>query len=459
VTDLDPDLLSGFFIFVMLAVAGSFALFLTRNHQQALRFQLNIFLLAFALRFAVSILLYQFGLVKVLGDEDALGWWAGVFLYRDWGRAGVGLFELPAALLQAFSGTHTGYGYMLGTLFFLTDTPARLPAAALNCFFGALTVVFAYRVARALFSPWVATRVGWMTCLFPSMIIWSAQTTKEPVIIFLETAALYGCVRLKLDGFSLRHIALCALAIVLAIPFRFYAAYIAGAAIALTLFLPQIKRGKLRIASALGVAALVIPVVILTGVLVQHETEFERFDLQRIQTFRRDVAASAGSGYVSAYDMRTPEGFGLATVVGAAHLLLAPFPWQMGGASLRMALTAPELLVWWWLFFAAVAPGLWQAMKNRFSEVQPLLFFILGLGLLYSMMFGNIGLVFRQRAQLLPWLLIFAAVGLEQRRLRQLAARRAAPAVLLVKRASTARSSPDSSRPIAPDHLSREVKG
>ena len=32
-------------------------------------------------------------------------------------------------------------------------------------------------------------------------------------------------------------------------------------------------------------------------------------------------------------------------------------------------------------------------------------------------MFGNVGLIVRQRAQLLPWLLIFAMAGLEQRAL------------------------------------------
>lgn len=54
-----------------------------------------------------------------------------------------------------------------------------------------------------------------------------------------------------------------------------------------------------------------------------------------------------------------------------------------------------------------------------------MLFFILGLGVLYSMMFGNVGLIFRQRAQLLPWLLIIAVVGLEQRALQKLLKRRA----------------------------------
>jgi hypothetical protein len=48
-----------------------------------------------------------------------------------------------------------------------------------------------------------------------------------------------------------------------------------------------------------------------------------------------------------------------------------------------------------------------------------MLLHILGFGFLYSVMFGNVGLAFRQRAQLLPWLLVFAAVGLEQRALRR----------------------------------------
>jgi hypothetical protein len=41
------------------------------------------------------------------------------------------------------------------------------------------------------------------------------------------------------------------------------------------------------------------------------------------------------------------------------------------------------------------------------------------------MMFGNVGLIFRQRAQLLPWLLIIAVVGLEQRTLQKWLKRRA----------------------------------
>jgi hypothetical protein len=83
-------------------------------------------------------------------------------------------------------------------------------------------------------------------------------------------------------------------------------------------------------------------------------------------------------------------------------------------------LTTPELVVWWWLVFMGLIPGLWHVCKTRLADAQPMLFFIVGLGLLYSMMFGNVGLIFRQRAQLLPWLLIIAIAGLEQRAIRKL---------------------------------------
>jgi hypothetical protein len=53
-----------------------------------------------------------------------------------------------------------------------------------------------------------------------------------------------------------------------------------------------------------------------------------------------------------------------------------------------------------------------------------MLYFVLGLGMLYSLMFGNVGLAYRHRAQLLPFLLMLAVLGLEQRRLKRLASRR-----------------------------------
>src|SRR5262249_48017990 len=173
--------------------------------------------------------------------------------------------------------------------------------------------------------------------------------------------------------------------------------------------------------AALAVAALVAPLAVSSGYLARNEAVLERFtQLKEIERFKTDVAIGYGSGVESEDDMNSTTGLAMAVGVGWAHLLLAPFPWQLSGASLRMLLTTPELAVWWWLVFMGLIPGLWHVCKTRLADAQPMLFFVLGLGLLYSMMFGNVGLIFRQRAQLLPWLLIIAIAGLERRAIRKL---------------------------------------
>src|SRR4030095_8238270 len=164
-------------------------------------------------------------------------------------------------------------------------------------------------------------------------------------------------------------------------------------AVALSLLLPQLKKRDFSFVSVLGVAAIIVPIVIFSGILVQEEERFDKYDLQYIEKYRTNIAIGTGSGVESSFDLRSPDGFILGALFGGSHLLLAPFPWQWGGGSARLLLTLPELFVWWWFFFFGVVPGLWYALRNRFSEIQPLLFFTIGMGLLYSLIFGNVGLV------------------------------------------------------------------
>ena len=430
------DLFLGVVFLLLFASLGGFLLTLTRKHPQTRLEQIKLFLCALGVRFAVSIVVYELGLVKVLGDEDSSGWYYGVTLADGWNRRGLGLLSLPEMWAEVYSKHNLGFHYMAGLFFFVTGASARLPIAALNCFFGALTVILVYRTAIMLFSRWTAVRAGWIACFFPSLVIWSAQTLKEPAIIFLEAVALYACVNMKLSGFSLKYVLLCAAAIVLLPPFRFYAAYLAGAAAFMALVIPRVSaridKGKSSFKSslaAMAVAALVTPLAVSSGFIARNEAYLERYgQMEAIERFRNNVASGSGSGVKSQYDLNSPTGLAMAIGVGGAHLLLAPFPWQLGGASLRMLLTTPELAVWWWLVFVGLIPGAWHICRTRLADAQPMLFFIVGLGLLYSMMFGNVGLIFRQRAQLLPWLLIIAVVGLERRALRKLVNRGARPA-------------------------------
>ena len=415
------DVASGLITAFLLLVCGTLATGFTINHRSTLRLQFSLFLVAFVARFALSILLYVFGMAAtIVGSGDDSGWLAGVGIKMAWEAAGVGPLNWPVALLAAYNGSHRGYGYLMAVVFSLIPLPSQLSAAAVDCLFGAFEAVFAYRIARLFFSEWVAVRAGWWTCFFPLMIIWSAQSIKEPIVILLETTGLYGCLCLRARGLTIRHILLSAISVLVLPAFRFYAAYVVGCVILVTLALPQVSRKRMPILAALAIGSIVIPLLSSTGSMSRHASSFEEWsDVKRSAQFRKDIAAGSGSGVESTYDMETSRGLSLATLDGAVHLLLAPFPWEMRLGSVRMILTMPEMIVWWVLFFRGFIPGIRHAIRYRLGDMLPLLLFLLGLGLIYSITFGNVGVVYRQRAQLMPYLLMFSASGLELKKIRK----------------------------------------
>jgi hypothetical protein len=146
------------------------------------------------------------------------------------------------------------------------------------------------------------------------------------------------------------------------------------------------------------------------GVTRSANVQFERYgSLQRVQRTRLDAATSAESGFGQDVDVSTSAG-ALSTIpMGLIYLLFAPFPWQM--ASLRQSITLPEMIVWW-ASVPLLVVGLWFSMRYRLRMISPMLIFTAMLSLAYSVFQGNVGTAYRQRAQLLVFYFIFAAVGL-----------------------------------------------
>ncbi len=171
--------------------------------------------------------------------------------------------------------------------------------------------------------------------------------------------------------------------------------------------------------STIVLAAVLILLISIIGVnIVQRRGGIlGNFDTQRIYTVRQSISSGglgSGSGVNLGYDTSTVSGFVQQVLVGGVYLLLAPFPWQLGGASMRVLLTLPESLIWWCLFLGGTIPGSWYILRNRLTECLPFFIFLCGMILPYSFMFANVGLAFRQRGQLMPYLIIIGMVGFEQ---------------------------------------------
>ncbi len=107
-------------------------------------------------------------------------------------------------------------------------------------------------------------------------------------------------------------------------------------------------------------------------------------------------------------DVSTSDGAISALPVGFVTLMLAPFPWQV--SSLSPGLTMPEMIIWW-LSIPFMIIGLIYTIKTRFRETIAILFFVLILSITYSLYQGNLGTLYRQRAQIQVFLLLFTAAG------------------------------------------------
>lgn len=410
------DLFTGTLNFAVFSAVGLGIVTLTRAHRETLCFQFRLFLVAIILRFLMALIVYELGLIDVIKDEDGSGWVVGSFYKLQWEREGLGPDAVITLMRKAYNDTNKGYFYLTGYLYYFID-PERLTVAALNCLVGALTTVYSYRLTRSLYSERSARLVAFWMCVLPSLVFWSAQTIKEPVVILLEILAIYGAVKVSARQGTLRYLALAVASSFLTIPFRFYAVYVTGLALAGALVFPATSTWRLRLHPALlcGIA-LVLSATLIS--LAGRSSRSDVVDLRYLEGIKQ-WGALGNSGVTSGYDLGSAEGIGINLLFGSVHVLLAPFPWQLASGSVRMLMVGPEMLFWWWLLYRGISAGVLQEIRGEPARVLPLLIFVLGFGILYSMTFSNVGLVYRQRAQLYPVLLVFGARGLEMRKSRQ----------------------------------------
>ena len=84
----DPDVFTAVILLILFALLGAGLLCLTWNHRATLQSQIKLFLCALSARFLMSIVIYEFGLVNILKDEDASGWTVGASIYKEWVSTG-----------------------------------------------------------------------------------------------------------------------------------------------------------------------------------------------------------------------------------------------------------------------------------------------------------------------------------------------------------------------------------
>jgi hypothetical protein len=371
------------------------------------RFLIRLFAAGLLVRIFVATMIFVFQQQSFFGGDAYTYDVFGFALVKSW--EGDRYFQ---SVVNVFSGGGSGSGwgmlYMVAVIYKIIGQN-MLATQYVNSVLGAATAPLAYMIALELFpNRRVARTCGLFAAFFPSLVLWTAQGLKDGPIIFLLTISMLATLKLG-TRFSFKYVTALALALCGLITLRFYVFYIIVLSIGVAFIMGRRRLTAQSFARQFVIMFIIGGALAYFGVSRYAGQQFESYgNLKQLQLMHLDASQSAASGFGQDIDVSTPEGALSAIPIGLTYLLLAPFPWQL--TSLRQMITLPEMVVWW-SSLPLLVLGIWFSIKHRLREVTPILIFTTLLTLTYSILMGNVGTAYRQRAQLLIFYFIFVAIG------------------------------------------------
>ena len=329
-------------------------------------------------------------------------YWSGDLLFQPW------RFHTAQPL---------GYFYV-NAVFFYVFGDSQIPVKIVNAFLGAVSARFVFRIANDLFGGASARRAAVFCEFFPSLVLWSVLNIRDVWVVFLILYVSWKSL-LVVRGYSHRSLVGVVLGAFALTYFRDYLFYVVA--------LPPIVafliggRGNLGrnffLALSAGLAILVLVQQAGAGAAAS-----ERMSLEALSKVRQDLA-TGGSAFGQTVDISTPEKALAHLPTGIAYFLFSPFPWQITSTLKLFAL--PEMLLIY-VLTPSMIRGIRYTIRTRFREALQVLLVMSLITVAYALGEGNVGTLYRHRAQAIAFYLIFAAVGLELRKTRELPNRRVA---------------------------------
>jgi hypothetical protein len=318
-------------------------------------------------------------------------------LYRrgNWGYngriPGNGFVKIVLAEIYAVIGVNRLAGYFVFSLI---------------GFFG---VYFFYRAFRLALPEADHRRYARLVFLMPALVFWTSSVGKEALIVFGLGLCAWGAARLFVQqrgGYLLLGAGIWECALV-----RPHVALIVFVAVAAGFVMRRSQRS-----SGFGLARRLIGIGMLAAigtVLVQVNTQFFSLKslngdtvesvLDKNQEHLGANEGNTGQGYGSSQAARkiTPGGFPRSLVT----ILFRPFPYEAKGVPLLASSAQSTLLL---LLVAASPRRLWAMIKR--SPRQPYVLMCLLFSLIFIYLFAslsNLGIIDRERVQLLPFFFVF----------------------------------------------------
>jgi len=253
----------------------------------------------------------------------------------------------------------------------------------------------------------VARVSAFLVVMFPSMILWSVLNVREAPTILVIMTTVFFMARVQRDAGPKEILGVVAGLAILTM-FRQYLTSLVGIA-----GLVGILMGRSR-APAKALAAGSVLLIVLTlggqsfgmgGTLTNEPVEV----LEGVGRIRSGAVFDAGSAYGADADVTTVGGAIRFLPNGLAHFLFAPFPWDI--RTVLQAITLPDILLWYALVPFALH-GMRLGFRHDLRAYTVPLAVVIVVTFAYALAEGNVGTAYRHRAQVLPLIFLYCAVGI-----------------------------------------------
>lgn len=354
--------------------------------------------LAFVAKMGGSIARYLM-VTEVYGSGDSFGYYnRAIQLVHTWRS-----YDLPET---TFGGSGTRFVDLFTSFLFLPSVPTFLFAFLMFATLSFIGLVFFYLAFRRWFKedPKLLLLYAGFVFFMPSLLFWPSSIGKDAIMVFALGIAAYGGARV-LEGSYLKGAAIATPGLLLAAAIRPHVATLVVASIVFALLLsgqPIGNAGWFTRLIALGIAIAVLSFVALTAAeKLNVETTGEGLDVFLEETERR---TAQGGSVVTGDPVSSPLDLPEATL----RVLFRPFPHEAGNAAALVSSAENVLLMI--LLIARLPTIARNFVRIRFHPYM--LFVVLytvGFVIAFSAIF-NLGILTRQRVQVLPFLLA-ALVG------------------------------------------------
>lgn len=327
------------------------------------------------------------------GSHDDVTYWA---------------FAVELARGTAVTDVPTFYPVLLSWIFRITG-PSLLLGKFINAVCGAGAVWAAVNIARELRLEQGRTDdtrpehwTGALLTFWPSLVFYSTQLLKDPIIMLLGLTALWLGIRFLREPRML-HVPSWCFAVGALFFFRFYTAVVVVFSF---MFLTLRFQRRWLIPCALAVA--LVPHFLGMGFFAKDMIA-PRFNTEYLTSFRTEQYSTGGSAAGIQIDYSGPAAFLRSYGYSFATAMFGPFPWQVSSPIHAIALPEAAMM---WLLAPLWLKGVFFLAGGRLRSDALLLIFSLLLIASIALFSDNIGA--NTRLRLLPWsaFLIYASLRL-----------------------------------------------